>query len=149
MKITDIILDYILDTKLFEMAFRRKKILNDLLHQSGILSEHLVKLLMYPSSQSHDHWVGEVDGWLRKTQRQKTKNKKRLDKGVYFYYFFTGPFETFEEVQDYMNDIYREYSDLTIEEPDARIIHKKLHDITTQLSYDISKGKFESIKDYL
>jgi hypothetical protein len=60
-----------------------------------------------------------------------------------------GPLEHVWEVQERMNELYSDYPQQTITQPDASVLHKQLEEIYSRVCYDISERKFKSIEDYL
>ena len=58
--------------------------------------------------------------------------------------------ESIEEVQDYMEDIDKEYSSMyKMINYDPAVIHKQLYEILHDICYNISHGNFTDIRNYL
>ena len=150
MKIKELVLDAIINTKLFEMARSRDdalRLLTSLQFQIGL---HILKILMYGKTQDYKHWVNEINTWLNDVQSIYLKpSKKRLGADVYKKYLWEHLFESVSEVQNHMNRLYREYPNSTIIQPDAILIHKELLEILNKICDDVSQNKFATITNYI
>ena len=150
MKIKELVLDAIINTKLFEMARSRDdalRLLTSLQFQIGL---HILKILMYSKTQDCKHWVNEINTWLNDVQSIYLKpDKKRLRAEVYKKYLWEQLFESVGEVQNHMNRLYREYPDSEIVQPDANLIHKELLEMLNKVCDDLSQNKFTTITNYI
>ncbi len=150
MKVKDLLVDSLMDTKLFEMAFAKKVAIDKARNLQNQIARHLIKIQMYAQSQYVQHWVSEVNGWLLDIQENKLRGtNKPLPHRDLMLILFEEPLSTIDDVQYKMNRIYREYSDLKIDEPDAANINKSLSWILPQICGDIAESKFNTLNDYL
>lgn len=150
MRIIDLLLDRLSETRLFEMAFERKKAVDKAISITNQLSRHMIKLIMYDQCQETNHWCTEVDSWLHDIQDTTLKASQRpLPYRDLMYLLYECPLEHISEVQKKMNRIHKQYLSHKIVEPDAGVVHKRLMDIYSQVCKDISEEKFETIADYL
>jgi hypothetical protein len=150
MRIIEILIDSLIKTSIFEMAFSKADAIRKTSELQFEIAEHLIKVFMYSESEYVNHWCNELNSWLKKIQKLKLKNSnKPLPYNVLRKILWEQPVESIEEVQSHMNHIYREYKNLSISKPDARVIHSHiaivLHDICT----DISKDKFYDVRNYI
>jgi hypothetical protein len=149
MRITEILLDYIGGTKLFEMAFERKIAINQARSLQNQISRHLIKVFMYQDSEYVNHWCNELNTWLSDIQDNIVKGTKRpLDSHTLMKIIFHEPMESVDEVQNLMNRVYKQYKNIKITQPDAAIIHKNIYLIADSVCNDITNSKFEDIKNY-
>lgn len=145
MRIKDVLIDFLIDTKLFGMAFAKKIARDKARNLQNQIARHLIKIQMY--NQSHhvlQHWINEVNGWLLDIQDDKPLPYRDL-----MLILFEEPLSTIDDIQSKMNRIYREYPDLKIHEPDAAKINKSLSWILPQICGDIAASKFNNLNDYL
>lgn len=150
MKITEIVLDWITSTKLFEMAFSRKDLINRVSAQDWQVDSHLLKVLMYGKVAAYNHWCQELNAALSGIQRLKLQGNKRLSSDKYFELLWKGFLETPNEVQDHMSEIDREYSrSFKLINYNPNEVHKEALQIMQKVCDDLSLGKFVSIQDYL
>lgn len=151
MKIREILLDAIIGTKLFEMAFNRKQAIDSIQSLSYEIDLHLLKILMYERVRDYDHWCDELNGWFSKIQRTKMKhNKKPLEFNILYELLWEGYLESPEEVKDLMSDIDKKYSkSYKLINYDYLEIHKKIQSILYSICHDLSLSKFKDVRDYL
>jgi hypothetical protein len=149
MRLIDIF-DRLCETTLFEMAFRRKTLINHARGLQNQIARHLIKILMFQSSELTSHWCTEVNSWLRDIQDSELKGKNQpLDRRILFEILFTEPLGTVADVQNKMNRLAREYPSIKIQEAVADVINKKLYYILDDICADIEKSQFWDIKNYL
>jgi hypothetical protein len=150
MKVKDLLIDSLIDTKLFEMAFAKKVAMDKARNLQNQVARHLIKIQMYAQSQYVQHWVNEVNSWLLDIQDDKLRGtNKPLPYRDLMLILFEEPLSTIDDIQYRMNRIYSEYSDLKIDEPDAAKINKSLSWILPQICKDIAASKFNNLNDYL
>jgi hypothetical protein len=151
MRIREIILDTIIGSRLFEMAFNRKQAIDTARSYSYEIDLHLLKILMYEQVRDYDHWCTEVDTLLNRVQRTKLKhNKKPLDFDTLYKILWEGYLESPDEVKDLMSDIDKEYSkSYKLINYDYLEIHKKIQNVLLSVCEDISSSTLKDIRDYL
>ena len=149
MKISEIFLDTIASTKLFEMAFERKVAIQKARNLQNQISRHLIKIIMYSNSEYVNHWCNELNSWLIDISDTILKRTNRpLDSATLMKILFEEPMESVDEVQRKMNKIYNEYPEVSIDEPDGRIVHSKLYSMLNNICDDIAVDKFYDIRKY-
>jgi hypothetical protein len=150
MRLREVVLDYIAETKLFEMAFERKVAVNKSRHLQNQISRHLVKVYMYQDSEYVNHWCNELNTWLNDIQDNIVRgNNRPLDFDTLMKILLIEPMESVAEVQNLMNRVYREYKDLKIDQPDAAVVHKNIHLIVPKICDTISNSRFQDIQTLL
>lgn len=148
MKITDIVVNALMRTSVFEQAYHRRQALDILISLQDHIALHLVKLYMYADSQSVNHWQSELNAAFARVNRVKVKSSgQRLDANTLRDYLFEQPLGTIADVQQFMNDIARspEYRDLHIDQPDAAVIHKQIWWLADDIVHELAPGTFEKI----
>ena len=107
MRIIEIIIDSLIKTSIFEMAFAKADAIRKTSELQFEISEHLVKVFMYSEYSEHvNHWCNELNSWLKKIQKLKLKNSnKPLPYNVLRKILWEQPVESIEEVQSHMNHI--------------------------------------------
>jgi hypothetical protein len=63
MKIWEIFSDALIESRLFEMAFERKKIRRDISALQPQINRHAVKIIVWSDDQAVSHWRRELTGW--------------------------------------------------------------------------------------
>jgi hypothetical protein len=151
MKMMEIVSDWLADTKLMEMAFERKQIVNkciDLAHQIDI---HMIKVVWFSNSQDVNHWCNELNGWLDLIQDMKYNRKSRLSGQQYYDILFLGYLDSVTQVSNIIkNKIDRGEMDVTYKnELTPHEVYEQLEKIFHAICYDISMGNFSDVKNYL
>jgi hypothetical protein len=150
MRLREVVLDYLSETKLFEMAFERKVAVNKARNLQNQISRHLIKVYMYRDSEYVNHWCNELNTWLNDIQDNIIRGTKRpLDFDTLMKILFVEPLESIAEVQNLMNRVHREYKDLEIDQPDAAVVHKNIYLIVQKICDTISSGRFQDIQTLL
>ena len=152
MRLFEIIADYIVDTKLIEMAVERKQIVSLCLSLSSQIVAHVVKVVWFNKSVDVNHWCNELNGWLHSIQDLKFNRKQRLSGDQYYKNIFTSVLEF--GVSD-LNDIVEKR--IKVGAIDAKTKNEltdyqalqKVESILHNVCYDISNNKFIDIKNYL
>lgn len=151
MLLNEILLRRLMKTKLFEMAFHRKTVIEKIDNISMPLAEHMVKVLYFDYQyQARTHWFREINGYLSVVFRANVKNANppRLPYETYFHLLWEGPFgEGPIEVEWHLKRMYvddPEYknipkSGMSIQQI-YRILQYFYHDICTDFAKDEYKG---------
>jgi hypothetical protein len=63
MKIREIILDTLIGTRLFEMAFQRKRVIEQLTNLQDQINLHALKIIAWSGAQEVPHWKRELTTW--------------------------------------------------------------------------------------
>ena len=80
MRISEIILDKLNETALFEMSFSRRQVLEKFSNQSYRIAEHLVKILAFDHPNGYNHWASEINAFIKPLWTAKWDGTKRLSK---------------------------------------------------------------------
>jgi len=80
--------------KLEEMSKPLKTLLKEIRDLEYELNSHILKILLFPKSNSINHWKNEISTWLLKIGRLKSQhNKGYLDYSMYRKLLYDEPFE--------------------------------------------------------
>lgn len=154
MKLSEIILDKIADTKLFEMARSRKDAKTITTGLSAPIIQHLIKLFVFNSPENKQHWIKEIDSWITQIDDiyLKPSNKKPDWQTLYDWIVFDG---SPHYDADYLNGRVRkwvnhDYSGVEVYDYDADLVLSQIFKIIENLTKDIAiPNKFISIKEFL
>jgi hypothetical protein len=153
MRIYEILIDKLIETSLFEMAFDRKTAKNKITDLSPLIFEHLLKLFVFNYPQGRDHWITELNGWFKSINKiyLKSTNKKPSGTDIYTWLIFeSAPHYDVNYLEDQVQImIYEDYKNIPIHNYDPSWTLNKILSIIQNVSSDISKNKFRSIRDYL
>ena len=150
MRIREFVLDVIIQTRLFEMAFKRKNAIDKVRGYQSTLINHLIKIFMFKDSENRNHWSSEVNNYLYDIQDIKLKGTNQpLESSMLFELMFNEPIGHLNTVDKMMIRTQQQYQSERIMESDGHKIHKQIYNILHDVSHDISLDKFNDIRDYL
>jgi hypothetical protein len=151
MKITEIILDKIADSWLYEMAMYQREAKTFVQSLSPRIVQHLVKILVTESKTNHRKWAKEINMWLRDIQEIHLKpSGKTVSADTIFRWLTTDAPHQYDEmyVQRFVKTLARDYPNDPLKPENSTVINDVLN-ILKRVSHDIEHKKFNSIVDYL
>jgi hypothetical protein len=142
------LLDILMETRIFELAYNRKDAMNKIRDLSLNTSMELLKILMYQDSRNQPHWRGKFDGWLRNIQRFAKGTLKERD---LINLLWEEPLGNMDQLEDLIDDVELDYYKPSnhINYNDLTSLHKQMKDIFTSISKDIVNNKRININNYI
>ncbi|MGI0076444.1 MAG: hypothetical protein ACREAU_03455 [Nitrosopumilaceae archaeon] len=144
MKIKELLAFKLEKTTIFEMAFSRRNAWMKITGISYPLSEHVIKLLIFPYSLDRKHWIKEINGWLRPIQDIILKpQNRRLAFIEYRDWLFDEP-----ELNpaDLIRHIKIDYPEEQLVVPQT--INQDFSNIMIRLCNELATDTFEGIEKY-
>ena len=150
MRIRELLLDAVISTKIFEMAFKRKNAIDKIRNKQDVISEHLLKVLLFPNSRDVPGWKKELDVWLYDIGDIILKPYgDRLYSSDYMNLLFDEPIGTIRDIENKIKKIYRMHELMVPGTIDPLDISKQSALIMKSISNDLSVGEYKGIKSYL
>jgi hypothetical protein len=153
MKIKDIIVDTMMNTRLFEMAFDRQTAKNKVIDLSPQIFDHLLKIWVLDIPQSSQHWRREIDAWLGQIDKIYLKLSKRKPpaKDLYDWLIFdSAPHYSEEYIDKTIGKWSRgNYKGVNVREYDASVVLNQILSVIDKVCTDISKDNYVTIDEYL
>jgi hypothetical protein len=147
------ILDILINTPLFEMAYERKRAKDLVSDLSPNIMDHMIKLFVMNSPETKNHWISEINSWLFKIDAITLKPKnKRPQKSDIYDWLLIDNVPTYDasyihrKIKHWKNS---EYSSFAYNDVDPVFIMNKIKQILERVCVDISADKFFGIQDYL
>ena len=147
MRMIDILVDTILDTRLFENALRRREVESKITDLAYPIFDHLIKIIKWQDSINYSKHCQDIDNWLSRIQNYYYKGNKKPNQYDYFQWMFHDVIRDQETVSRQIRNMTRYQSLLEIRTKDE--VYQILKSIIYQISYDLPVNKFETITDYL
>lgn len=147
MRISDIIIDSILDSRIFEQAFRRRDAETRISSLTISIFSHLIKVLKWQDETNYNKNCSNIDEWIRQIQIIKLKGNNKPSQSDYFQWMFNDVVSNEETVIRNIKSMSRTYILPVIRTDDE--VFQIIKNILYQLSYDLPVNKFESILDCL
>lgn len=150
MRLREILLDAIINTKLFEMAYQRKIAIDKVRSRQDTIALHLVKLLMFSNNNVVPHWKTEVNSWISELNRIKLKPyNHRLYSDNFMQLLFDEPLGTSTDTYDFIKEVYRLHNQIPPSNINPEQVNKALALIYKSISDDLAIGNFTHIDNYL
>lgn len=147
------ILDIIIATPLFEMAYSRKIAKDMVTELSPQIFDHLLKLFVFESPENVHHWRREITIWLLKINKLylKSNTKKPSKEDLYNWLILDAAPHYSEKYIKNTIDIMLddEYKNIKLRDYDVEFILNKIFGIIGKVCEDITSDKFRKIDDYL
>lgn len=156
MKLREILLDWIGQTDLFEMAKARKEARRFIALQASPIVEQFLKLTYLNSPNDYPHWIHDgIDNYLHQIQDIILKeDNSRPDPATYYVWLFDDLFTLNESnIIGKFVRVRRKYANVLLKKefnPTEALsdIQHLFNPGTSKLLYDISTDKFHTILDY-
>lgn len=149
MKLRELFLDYVISTRLFEMAKSRADCLDKIDAIGPQLARHIIKYLAF-DDPAKQHWIHEINVFLGIISDLRTKPKnKPLNYNDYYKYLWIDPIEFEEQIGiiirglitfDYVRCRRSELTDVEI--------FDMMFNIYKEICMDASLGKLRNIQYY-
>jgi hypothetical protein len=148
MRLTDIVADKLVNTNLMEMAFQRKHVQDKITDISYQLGYHIIKTLVFPTSMYKNHWLKEIDTWLRKIDGYEFKQKKNK-RPTYEQYeeWILNGWELHNHLGKILKRIKMDYTNEKMKLPNQ--LGKEYQAIMRSICKDLAKDELKDIKEYI
>lgn len=151
MKIKDIIAHRLIETELFEMAFRRRVVLDKIRSLQLQIAYHLIKHIYYDvPDETKRHWEQEINAWLSTIDDYRLKKGRTLDASVYYYHLFSEPLKERRALVRYITKINQ---DPKMQAKEGLVsvghLHERIEGVLHDVSYDLANESLKDISHYL
>lgn len=152
MKLADLIIDWLNETSLMEMAHSRSDAKKTVTGLSPQIFKHLLKLFVFDSIDSHPHWLSELDTWLNEIDdiHLKPSNKKPNKNTLYNWLIFdSAPHYDCDYIRHTIKKWKRtDYKNVPLHEYDCEFVLNRILSIISDICEDIHDNKFYTVEDY-
>jgi len=153
MRIEEILVKVLMKTSIFEMAYDRQKAIDIVSDLSPEIFDHLLKLWVLEYPQGKNHWISEINAWLRKINRIRLKSSKKKPSKQDLYDWMV--FEASPHYdEDYVNEMIllwknEDYIGVPVRDFDVDIILNQIFHVIELICTDISAGNFVTVNNYI
>ena len=142
------LLDMLMETRIFELAYHRKNAMGKVRDISLNTSMELLKILMYKDSRNQNHWRGKFDGWMAGIKRYSKGTLKVHD---LFNLLWVEPLGEIDQLEDLISMVEADYytPSYHIDYNDLPALHNQMKDIFADISRDIVNNKRITINNYI
>lgn len=151
MWISEIILDKLNETALFEMAFDRKEAIRKFQNLDFQIKKHLLKIVAFKDGENYHHHCHELNNWLDDLNDTKWNRTQRLNKDVIMNCLWMGPLgHGIEAVKEPIEKWVKNHTYVVPRNGlSYHQIYELLFRIYDEMSFDLSKGDVNNIQHYL
>lgn len=154
MLLKEVLLEWLLNTNLFEMAFERKVVINKVRQLQTTIARHFVTLVTFDDLNNLNHWINEIDGYLADIDEAFVKpGTRKLNPAEYYNMLWEEPLgHGVLALNQLRSGIFKrdpEYSKLPRRDIPDNLAYQNLEKLYHKVSYDIANNKFTHIRDYL
>lgn len=147
MKLLELMCDKIINSDLFEQAFRRQEVESQITNLAHPVIEHLIKVLKWDDPINYNKHIGDINEWMYKIQRYKLKGNKKPYQCDYFQWMYTDWVTDADTISLWIRGLHR-YSKLLVLRTDEEV-YNIIRSILYQISYDLPINKYTTILNYL
>lgn len=142
------LLDILIETRIFELAYNRKTAINKVRDISLNTSMELLKILMYKDSKNQSHWRGKFDGWMASIKRYSKGTLKERD---LIKLLWEEPLGDLDQLEDLISIVEADYykPSYHIDYNDLSSLYNQMKNIFTNISKDIAINKHININNYI
>ena len=142
------LLDILMETRIFELAYNRKTAMDKVRDISLNTSTELLKILMYKDSRNQNHWRGKFDGWMSGIKRYSKDTLKERD---LFHLLWVEPLGDLNQLEDLISMVELDYYSPSyhIDYNDLPSLHSQMKNIFASISSDIAINKRININNYI
>ena len=141
------LMDLLMRTKMFEMAYNRQKILDDCHNLTKQILLHLVKLKCFYNKEDSRGHIRSIDGWVYDIQDMTLDGKKRLKPKDYFNALFAEPIDSGADLENRFKRLIKQgYK--TNYNTDFEAFYLEAKTAFQKIANDIANNNFTTIEDY-
>ena len=142
------LLDILMETRIFELAYNRKTAMDKIRDISLNTSMELLKIIMYKNSRNQNHWRGKLDGWFSSIKRYARGTLKERD---LFHLLWVEPLGELDQLEDLISMVEADYYTPShhIDYTDLPALHNQMRDIFSSISGDMANNKHININNYI
>lgn len=142
--------DLLINSNLFELAYKRKEILNKCFDLSPQICKHIIKLCCFINPIDVNGHLKSLNVWLGDIEDLKLKSNSRLDYKSYYDEIWNKFIDSKEDLERIFNKLKsREYKNLPIRKVNFNELYGKLCKLMLDVSKDIELYNLKNFDYYL
>ena len=149
MKFSDFILDKIIETDLFNFAFRRKRVLDKCSELSWEICKNIIELCCFEKSDTKEI-LESINDCLYEIENLKINLRIKLDYRYYYDEIWFKRIDDYRQLKDIAEHIKkREYKEINLKYIDYYDLYSKLCELMKEVSRDIENDDLKNFDYYL
>ena len=147
------LMDLLMNTELFEMAFERKVMIEKCRSLSSQICFHIIKLTCFNNPDDIRGHLKSLNGWIDDIYSQKLKTpkkNKKLDADIYYKEIWFDRVDDYIQLKDIAEYIKRrDYKNVPLRKVDYQELYNKLCKMMNDICYGIESNNLEEFDYYL
>lgn len=149
MKFSDFILDKIIETDLFNLAFRRKRILNKCSDLGWEICKNIIELCCFEKSDTKEI-LESINDCLYEIENLKINLRIKLDSKYYYDEIWFKRIDDYTQLKDIAEHLKkREYKEINLKYIDYYDLYNNLCNLMLEVSRDIENYDLKNFDYYL
>lgn len=149
MKITDFLLDKLIETDLFNLAFKRKLILNKCFDLGWEICKNIIELCCFEKSDTKEI-LESINDCLYDIENLRLNLRIKLDSKYYYDEIWFKRIDDYKQLKDIAEHIKkREYKEINLKYINYNDLYSKLCDLMIEVSRDIENYDLKDFDYYL
>ena len=147
MRLLELLGEKIINSVIFENAFRRQEVECRVTDLSHPIIEHLIKILKWKDDLNYYKHVRDINGWIQKIQKMYLKGNKKPTQQDYYQWLFIDGLKDELTLIRWVRVLheYQHLPELRTDEEVFNIIKSLLY----KISFDLPLNKYDSLEDYM
>jgi hypothetical protein len=147
MRLLEVLCEKIINSELFENAFKRQEVESRVTDLSHPIIEHLIKILKWKDELNYYKHVGDINGRVQRIQKMYLKGNKKPTQQDYFQWLFIDGLKDELTLIRWVRALYR-YHHLPVLRSDEEVFNI-IKAILYKISFDLPLNKYDNIEDYM
>ena len=148
--IKEYFLDLTTNTQLFELAFKRKEILNKCSDLSYQICSHIVKLTCFDNPNDIQGHLKSLNSWIRRIYELKHKNNISIQWNYYYDEIWHKRVDSPDDLKTIFNELhFYDYENVKVRQVNYIALYDKLSELMQDMCQDIEKRTLRKFEFYL
>ena len=147
MRLLELLCENIINSELFENAFKRQEVESRITDLSHPIIEHLIKILKWKDDRNYQKHIHDINGCMYKIQSFKLKRNTKPSQQDYYQWMVVDVLQDELNVELWIRGLHR-YNHLSALQSDEEVFNI-IKSILYKVSFDLLLIKFRNIEDYM
>lgn len=148
--IKEYFLDLATNNQLFELAFKRKEILNKCSDLSYQICSHIVKLTCFDNPNDIQGHLKSLNSWIKRIYELKHKNNISIQWNYYYDEIWNKRVDSPDDLKTIFNELhFYDYENVKVRQVNYVNLYDKLSELMQDMCQDIEKRTLRKFEFYL
>jgi hypothetical protein len=147
MKLLEVLCEKLINSQLFENAYRRQEVESKITNLALPITKHLIKILKWRDPRNYQKHIRDIDSWIYDIQTLTIKNGKRPTQQDYFKWMFIDCAANQRTLSRLILGLHR-YSNLPVLRTDEEVFDI-IKMFFWNISKDLSLDQYQTLTNYI